>query len=189
VTHREPTDDDIHPVLRGRSSPARFDVEHDLDRRDVDRLLEAARWAPSAGNSQPWSFVAASRGTDLHTILVACLAPSSARWAPGAALLVVNVAHQLVAGTDWQYSEFAEYDLGQAVAHMTVQAQAMGLASRQFRAFDLDAVTAALGISREWKVMTMTAIGRAAEHDSHPRHRRSLDDLRAAAVSGEADPR
>jgi nitroreductase len=171
-------------VLRGRSSPARFDAEHTLDQGDVDRLLEAARWAPSAGNSQPWSFVAALRGTDLHAALVACLAPSSARWAPEAALLVVNVAHAFVADTDWQYSEFAEYDLGQAVAHMTVQAQAMGLATRQFRAFDLDAVTAALDISPEWKVMTVTAIGRAAEQDPHERHRRSLDDLRAAARSG-----
>lgn len=52
-----------------------------------------------------------------------------------ATLLVVNLCHVRVEDTDWDYSEFAGYGLGQAVAHMTIQAHSMGLACRQFRAF------------------------------------------------------
>ena len=61
-----------------------------------------------------------------------CLAGSSRPWASQAGLLVVNMSHLSVAGTDWDFSEFAQYDLGQAVAHMTIQAHSMGLACRQF---------------------------------------------------------
>jgi nitroreductase len=172
----------LHPLLATRSSPLAFDSGHDLTENDEAVLLEAARWAPSAGNSQPWLFHFRRRGTPGHDALVARLAPSSRRWAPDAGALVVNLAHATVEDTDWQYSEFSQYDLGQAVAHMTVQASAMGLACRQFRAFDLDGLTGDLDVPSGWSVVTMTAIGRA-QGDGPERERRSLDDLRLAAVA------
>ncbi|HET7646955.1 MAG TPA: nitroreductase family protein [Gaiellaceae bacterium] len=152
----------LHRLLAGRFSPGDFDPAHELRPDEVDQLLEAARWAPSAGNSQPWSFIAGRRGDDAHRRLVAHLAGSSARWAPGAALLVANLSHRRVEGTDWDYSEFAHYDLGQAVAHMTLQARALGLHTRQFRAFDRGAVAAEFAVPPHWEVTTMTAIGKAA---------------------------
>ena len=169
---------DLAHTLRERWSPTAWDVEHVLEPDEVERLVEAARWSPSAGNSQPWTFVTARRGEDLHGRLVPLLAPSARRWAPDASLLVVNVCHRYVEGTDWDSSEFAEYDLGQSVAHLTMQAQAMGLHSRQFRAFDRAAVEAALALPEHWVAMTMTALGRpaGAEPPAH-RSRRPLDDL------------
>src|SRR5213076_2863881 len=124
--------DDLAETLRHRWSPTVWDSTHVLSGNDVERLVEAARWSPSAGNSQPWTFVTARRGDTLHERLVPLLAPSARRWAPDASLLVVNVCHRYVEGTDWDSSEFAEYDLGQSVAHMTLQAMSMGLFSRQF---------------------------------------------------------
>ena len=150
--------DRLHPLLARRWSPRAFDPTHELTDADVALLLEAARWAPSAGNSQPWAFYAARRGTPEHAALVPLLAGSSAPWASTAALLVVNLCHELVEDTDWEYSEFSRYDLGQAVAHLTIQAEAMGLACRQFRAFDRDAVSALLEVPEHWSVMTMTAV-------------------------------
>lgn len=79
-----------------------------------------------------------------------------------ASLLVVNLSHLYVADTDWKYSEFAAYDLGQAVAHMTIQAHSMGLACRQFRGFDKEALTATLEVPDHWEITTMTAVGQAA---------------------------
>ena len=76
-----------------------------------------------------------------------------------ASALVVYLAHRHVRDTDLAYSEFADYDLGQAVAHLTLQAQAMGLAGRQFRAFDLPALTVELGLKVGWEVVSMTAVG------------------------------
>jgi nitroreductase len=171
---------DILPALRLRASPLRFDDSHVIGVADVELLLEAARWAPSAGNSQPWAFVTARRGESPHGLIVKNLAASAARWAPDASLLVVNLNRRVVPGTDWAYSEFADYDLGQAVAHLVVQAQSMGLSCRQFRAFDLDTLTADLQVPPEWQIVTITAIGKGSDYSPDRRQRRDLVDLRTA---------
>lgn len=149
----------LHPLLSSRWSPTAFDPTASLDPDGVESLLEAARWAPSAGNSQPWAFIVGRRGSDENARLVSHLAGSSSRWAPTAALLIANLAHRYVEGTDWEYSEFSLYDLGQAVAHMTLQARSMGLYVRQFRAFDRDGVATDFGVPDHWEVCTMSAIG------------------------------
>ena len=169
---------DLGEVLLARWSPTTWDPTHELPPEAVDHLLEAARWSPSAGNSQPWSFVVARRGDTAHARLVPLLAASTRRWAPDASLLVVNLCHRFVEGTDWDYSEFAEYDLGQSVAHMTLQALSMDLSARQFRAFDRDGVQDELGLPAHWVAMTMTAIGRPAGLPPiQGRVRRSLEDV------------
>ena len=156
----------LHPLLAGRWSPAPFDPSHVAGEDEVTVLLEAARWAPSAGNSQPWAFIVGRRGDATHERLVAHLAGSSARWAPSASLLIANLAHRFVEDTEWEYSEFSVYDLGQAVAHMTLQAQALGLFTRQFRAFDRDGLSAEFGVPDHWEVTTLAAIGRACPTDT-----------------------
>ena len=173
---------ELHPLLRGRFSPLRFDPRHALTAVDVDLLLEAARWAPSAGNSQPWAFVVARRGEPQHDVLVHRLAPSTRRWAPEASALVVNIAHRTVEDSELVYSEFADYDLGQAVAHLTLQAAATGLACRQFRAFDAAGLTADLRLAPGWEVVTMTAVGVPADDVPPERERRSVADLRSAPL-------
>ena len=178
----------LHPLLAGRWSPARFDAAHEISQDEIEVLVQAARWAPSAGNSQPWAFIVARRGTAEHTRLARHLAGSSALWAPGASLLVANLSHRFVEDTDWEFSEFSIYDLGQAVAHMSIQAQALGLHMRQFRAFDRDGIAKEFAVPEHWEVATLGAIGRAAPgpgRTSAPddnveapvRVRRGLDDI------------
>lgn len=163
-------------LLLARWSPTTFDVSHQASPQEVESLLEAARWAPSAGNSQPWAFIAGRRGDPLHQRLVRHLAGSSAAWAPTASVLVANVSHRYVEGTDWEFSEFALYDLGQAVAHMTLQGQALGLHSRQFRAFRRPELAAEFSVPEHWEVSTMTAFGRPAMEASS-RARRPVQQL------------
>jgi hypothetical protein len=101
--------------------------------------------------------------------------------------LVANLCHRQVEGTDWDYSEFALYDLGQAVAHMTLQAQALGLYARQFRAFDRAGLAVEFAVPSHWEVTTMTAFGRVAPGISipepapagerGPRRRRSASEM------------
>ena len=105
-------------------------------------------------------FIVGCRGSSAHQRLVRHLAGSSARWAPTASLLVANLSHRHVEDTDWEYSEFSLYDLGQAVAHMTLQAQELGLCVRQFRAFDRPGIAAEFDVHAHWEVTTMSAIGR-----------------------------
>jgi nitroreductase len=152
----------LHPLLSSRWSPARFDELAEVNSDEVDSILDAARWSPSAGNSQPWAFIVGQRGDATHARLVPHLARSSAPWASTASLLVANLTHRYVQDTDWEYSEFSLYDLGQAVAHMTVQAQSLGLATRQFRAFDRDGLTREFAVPQHWEVTTMSAFGRPA---------------------------
>lgn len=153
---------ELDPLLSRRWSPVAFDVRHELTPADVEVLLEAARWSPSAGNSQPWAFITALRGDVRHRRLVGHLARSAARWAPDASLLVANLSHRYVEGTDWEYSEFSHYDLGQAVACMSFQAQAMGLYARQFRAFDRAGIASEFEVPAHWEVTTLSAVGQPA---------------------------
>ncbi|WP_156325921.1 nitroreductase family protein [Nonomuraea sp. SBT364] len=168
----------LHPLLADRFSPGRFDPDGVVDDETLGLLLEAARWAPSAGNSQPWGFLPVRPGEPDHARVTRFLAPSAARWAPQAGLLIVNLARRFVDDTELLFSEFADYDLGQAVAHLTVQAQAMGLTCHQFRAFDKDGLTAELRPNPGWAVLSMTAVGVAADRGPGVRRRRSVAELR-----------
>ncbi|MFD7027376.1 nitroreductase family protein [Streptomyces sp. NPDC059917] len=170
----------VHPLLADRFSPYAFDPDGVVGDEALELLLEAARWSPSAGNSQPWGFLMARPGEPDHKRVVPHLAPSSARWALDAGLLVVALARRHVDGAGLVYSEFADYDLGQAVAHLSLQAQAMGLAAHQFRAFDLEALTEELRPNPGWEIVAMVAIGKAADAPASTRARRSTDDLRSA---------
>lgn len=177
----------LHPLLATRWSPTTFDSSHEVEPADVALLLEAARWAPSAGNSQPWAFIVGRRGSSVHRRLVRHLAGSSSTWAPSAALLIANLAHRYVEDSDWEYSEFSLYDLGQAVAHMTLQAQGLGLSVRQFRAFDRPGLAAEFDVPAHWEVTTTSAVGRVPPPaDEQPvgvrarrahRQRRTLDNV------------
>src|SRR5581483_4272950 len=152
----------LHPLLAGRWSPTSFDPAYEMGEEEIEVLLQAARWAPSAGNSQPWAFIVARRGSGEHVRLVRHLAGSSAAWAPSASLLVANLSHRFVEDIDWEFSEFSVYDLGQAVAHMSIQAQALGLYVRQFRAFDRSGIATDFAVPEHWEMTTLAAIGRAA---------------------------
>ena len=175
------TDDPVvHPILASRWSPVSFDAAHVVTDEQVELLMEAARWAPSAGNSQPWAFITGRRGDEAHGRMLRYLAGSSRRWVPTASLLVINLCHRFVESTDWDYSDFAHYDLGQAVARMTIQAQSMGVSSRQFRAFDQAGLAGEFHVGHDWEVTTMTAFGApAADVDNRgARTRRSRESLK-----------
>lgn len=177
----------LHPLLAARWSPTEFDPSDVVTPEQTESLLEAARWAPSAGNSQPWAFIVGRRGEPDHARLVRYLTKSSARWAGTAGVLIANLSHRFVEDTDWEYSEFSLYDLGQAVAHMSFQAQSLGLHVRQFRAFDREGLAAEFDVPSHWEVTTMSAIGRIAVTADRPgsqepgagdRRRHSPTDIR-----------
>ena len=158
----------LHPLLRERRSSRIFDPRHVLDEDELAVLLEAARWAPSAGNSQPWAFVVARRGEAAHQRMVDLLSRGTASWAPAASALVLTL-HRTGHDEDpaMTYSDYAAYDLGQAVASLTVQAQALGLNVHQFAGFDHAGTALAFAVPDSWAVTTMLAIGRHAEQVEH----------------------
>jgi nitroreductase len=186
-----PAEPRVHPALLKRFSPTAFDPSVAVTPAQLDTLLDAARRAPSAGNSQPWRFIAGLRGDAVHGRIVRHLARSSSAWAPAASLLVVNLAHIWVEGTtDLAYSEFSRYDLGQAVAHMTIQGLSIGLDAHQFRAFNQAAIAAEFDVPPHWEVTSITAFGTAAHAATaattpgSSRDRASIGDITWARSTG-----
>ena len=177
----------LHPLLAARWSPTEFDPSDVVTPEEVESLLEAARWAPSAGNSQPWAFLVGRRGDEAHRAFVELLAPSVRRWAPAASALVFPL-NQVASGPEDDalgYSDYAQYDLGQAVAHLTVQASALGLGVHQFAAFDHDGLAELAAVPRHWRVTTGLAVGLAVESELATRTRRPVSELAFASRFGE----
>lgn len=175
--------------LRSRWSPVVFDPAHDLADDEIETLLEAARWSPSAGNTQPWRLGVARRGDAAHGALVAHLSRGNSGWVPRASVV-------LLAGTQVAKDEdgngpdeptYSFYDLGQAAAHVTLQARAMGLHAHQFAGFDHEAVAEAVGLPAYVRLLSGIAVGRlgdpalADERDrarqERERVRRPLDEI------------
>jgi nitroreductase len=147
----------LHPLLAERWSPRAFDIQHELTDDSLTALLEAARWAPSASNTQPWRFAVALRGTAEHAALLEALAPGNRLWAHAASALVVAAAETV--GPDGGTRPWALYDTGQAVAHLSVQAQADGLAVHQMGGFDRDAVERVLAAGEHVVPLVVLAVG------------------------------
>lgn len=163
--------------LRSRWSPSIFDDEHRLTGEQVATLLHAAQWAPSWGNSQPWSFVVAERGSVAHEVVVRHLSRGNSGWVPRASVVFVTAA-QVAPDPDGEGGaspDHALHDLGQAAAHLTLQARTMGLHSHQFAGFDRDAVHAELGIPPWYRVLTGIAVGQRGNPDDVPERDRERE--------------
>lgn len=157
----------VHPLLSERWSPRGFDRDHLVGDDEVAALLEAARWAPSARNSQPWRFLVARRGQDAHGQLFAALHPGNQVWAGAASALVLVAARTAVDGAA---QPFALYDTGQAVALLVTQAQAHGLSAHQIGGFDGAAVRTAFGLDDNLTPVVIIAVGRADPDADLPEH-------------------
>ncbi|SCL23515.1 Nitroreductase [Micromonospora pallida] len=187
MTHARTADTSapLHPLLAQRWSPRSFDPTHDLDDAALRPLLEAARWAPSANNSQPWRFLVTRRGEESFTRLRETLNPGNQVWAEAASALLLVTA-QTVDETG-QSRRFALYDTGQAVAHLVVQAQSHGLVTHQMGGFDAEAARAAFGLDAGLQPVVVVAVGRVdaadrlpaplAAREQAPRVRQPLDAM------------
>ena len=175
----------LHPLLAGRWSPRAFDRSHRLDDAQLTSLLEAARWAPSANNSQPWRFLVARHDDDAFDRLAGLLAPGNRSWAPAASALIL-VAARTVDETG-RPRPWAMYDTGQAISALTVQAASDGLFVHQMGGFDADAARVGLGLDDTLTPVVVVAVGQhdaqaalaepLATRERAPRRRESLDAL------------
>lgn len=182
---RAQTSAPIHDLLAERWSPRSYVPDHEIDDDEVTALLEAARWAPSAQNRQPRRFVAGRRGTDVHAAIASAINERNQVWAPRASLLVLGLVERV--GSDGAQQRFAEYDLGQAVAHLSIQAQHLGLSVRQMGGFDAETAARTLDVDHRFEPFVVVAVGRAtspqdlepdfAPRDTGPRERLTIDEV------------
>lgn len=175
----------IHDLLADRWSPRSFDPDFAVPQEAITALLEAARWAPSAANLQPRRFVVARRGGEAFEAVTDALSEGNRPWARDASLFVVAIA--LTEDEQGAPYRWAEYDAGQAMAHLTVQAHALGLHVHPMGGFDPEALALAFDLPDGAVPISVTAIGAVAPADrlperyrareTAPRTRLPLDDL------------
>jgi len=175
----------IHEVLAERWSPRSYDPDAPLDEQKLTAALEAARWSPSAANTQPWRFIVARRGSAAFDAITAQLMGFNAVWATSAAALIVGVAE--VRNAEGKPMRWAEYDLGQSLAHLSVQAHHDGLHVHQMGGFEADGLRAAFDIEDRFEPVSVAAIGVLGvpealpdplrEREVAPRQRLPLSDI------------
>jgi len=157
----------IHPLLAQRRSWKAFSSKA-IEAETLGLLLEAARWAPSCMNEQPWSFIVATKQNP-HEFerLLSCLLGFNARWAQHAAALILSVA-RLAFTSNGTPNHHAFHDVGQAIAHLTFQASACRLTVCQMAGFDGEKTRQTFSIPSGHEPVAVAAIGYPGNADSLP---------------------
>lgn len=164
----KPTDNrhPLHELLRDRWSPRAFS-DRMIENDKLASLFEAARWSPSGANLQPWGFLFVTKeDSQAHAKLVTTLTERNQRWASNVPLLILTLARRT--SEDGRENPWAGYDLGQSVAHLTVQAVSLGLSVHQMGGFDAERARAAFDVPEGHDPVTVVAVGYPGNPDDLP---------------------
>jgi nitroreductase len=152
------TDCPVADIIARRWSPRGYDPSRPVSRADLMSLLEAARWAPSSANEQPWRYLVFDQ-SDPEALAKAhdCLAPGNA-WAKAAPMLVLSVA-RLTFARNGRPNRHAAHDVGAASVSMAFQAVNLGLWIHQMGGYDSAKARAYFGIPDDYEPMAVIAVG------------------------------
>ncbi len=160
---------DINHLIEKRWSPRAFEAKP-VDTKDLLSLFEAARWAPSSMNEQPWRFIYAIKDDEeAYNRLFNCLVEGNQVWAKNAPVLFLSVAKK-----DYDKSgkpnSHAWHDVGMATANLLIQATSIGLHAHLMGGFDSQKAQEALSIPEGYEPVAMGAIGYVGEPEMLPEH-------------------
>jgi nitroreductase len=158
--------DSVHELITRRWSPVAFDPKP-LDYESIHLLFEAARWAPSGRNAQPWRFVFATIDSPDHQEMLDLLDEGNRVWAQHAPLLVLGLA-QVISTYKNRPNRLAFYETGMAVSNLLLQATHMGLYVHQMGGYDVEKAKEALVIPTRYEPAAMMAIGFRGDRDQLP---------------------
>lgn len=183
----------IHDLLKRRWSPRAFS-DRPVEAEKLRILFEAARWAPSSNNEQPWRFIVATKDDETEwNRLFGCLVEGNRKWAYRAPLLILSAAG-LNFEDDSRPNRHAFHDTGMAVENLVLQATALGLATHQMAGFDVEKARADLKIPSGYEPVAMIAVGypgdpaslsdRLRERELQPRVRRPISEWTFSGLWG-----
>jgi nitroreductase len=159
----------LHPLISRRKSTRAFS-DKPVEPEKLHSLFEAARWAPSSSNMQPWRFIVATKeGPENYERLLSILAETNRVWAAKAPVLILSVA-KLTYETGEKPNRFALHDVGLATANLTVQATSLGLAVHQMGGFNGDKARTVLNIPKDFEPVAVIALGYQDTTDSLPEY-------------------
>ncbi|MGC1426015.1 MAG: nitroreductase family protein, partial [Nitrosotalea sp.] len=149
---------DINPLIVNRWSPRSFANEEIAD-KELFSLFEAARWAPSSSNSQPWRFIYAKRNSKNWNDLFNLLIDFNKQWCSGASALVVIVSRKNFENNG-KPSITHQFDTGAAWENLAIQAVSQGLVTHAMAGFDYEKARRDLAVPDDYEVVAMVAIGK-----------------------------
>lgn len=181
-----PADHPVYDLVARRYSPRAF-TEQDVTPAQVLSLLEAARWAASCFNEQPWRYIVAMRDqTEIYQKLLGCLVEANRVWAGKAPVLMLSVASTHFSHNG-KPNPHAWHDLGQASANMALQAETLGLQIHQMAGFDRERARTVFAIPEGFEPVAAIAVGHPGdasllpeplrERETAPRQRRPVTDF------------
>jgi nitroreductase len=162
-----PAESPIHNLIRERWSPRTF-ADRPIPPEVLRSLFEAARWAPSSNNEQPWAFLVATKDDQENFAkTLGVLVEFNANWAKNAPVLALAVA-KLTFAKNNSPNRNAPYDLGASTALLSVEATSRGLFVHQMAGFDAQKARQAFEIPADWDAFAALAIGYPGELESLP---------------------
>lgn len=185
MKYAQPSSEGVLPIILERWSPRSF-ADRDVSAHDLRTIFEAARWAPSSYNEQPWRFFAGHRNSETYGKILDALVPFNHDWAKSAPVLILGVARTRFSHND-SPNNYAAHDLGAAMALMALQATALGLSAHQMAGFDWVKAREAFEIPEAYTMGSVMALGYQGEladlddkfqaQEQSPRSRKPLSEI------------
>jgi nitroreductase len=159
----------MHPLIEQRWSPRWLDAEFKISDESLRSILEAARWAPSYGNTQPARYLVGRRGDSTHERIFETLSRRNQAWAHTASALLLGVA--VTTNAKGELPKW-EYGVGLATENLVLQAVAEGLVAHQMGGFNAETARILFQLPADAQPLIVIAVGRLGDRDTIP------DDLR-----------
>jgi len=156
----------VHNLFVNRWSPRALSGA-DISDEELMSLFEAAKWAPSAFNNQPWRFVYAKRDTKQWTVFFNLLSDNNKLWTKNAAVLILVVSKKIFE-YNGQPSITHSFDTGAAWQNLALQASTLGLVAHGMQGFDYEKAKKELKIPNEYQIEAMIAVGKPGKKEDLP---------------------
>jgi nitroreductase len=161
------TDVPVHDLIKNRWSPRAF-AEKRVPAEVLRALFEAARWAPSSNNEQPWAYLVATKDdAENFAKMLAVLVEFNANWAKQAPVLALSVAHVKMQ-RGGKPNRVALHDVGSATSQLTFEANSRGLLVHQMAGFDIEKARQTFAIPPDWEPVAAIALGYPGDPESLP---------------------
>jgi nitroreductase len=188
--------DGVLPIFHQRWSPRAFS-HREVAPGDLARVFEAARWAASSFNEQPWRFLVGTRNSLTYKKIHDSLVPFNQAWAGHAAVLILGAARTTFSHNSAP-NRVALYDLGAAASYLTLEAAALGLSAHQMAGFDESIARKNFAIPEDFVLGAVIALGYQGEpaalsneqmvaQEVAPRQRKPLKDFVFSSWDSPAD--
>jgi nitroreductase len=148
----------VNEIIATRRSPRSLDESAVISNEDLIAILEAARWAPSAFNGQPWRYFVGKRGDEVFGQILSSLGEFNQKWAQNASALIL-VTSKTVKGDGTPHADY-QYDCGLSVAQLSIEAHDRGLVVHQMTGFDKAIAQSAVAIGDDLVPVVVVAVGK-----------------------------